>query len=169
MNAVRRIESGQVELYKQLRLAALQDAPEAFATTYESARFRTEESWRKQVEEAANGADRAIFIAYDHDQPVGLAGLYRDDDESHVGELIQVWVAPAFRGKPMAGQLMDAVTNWARRQQFKTIKALVKKESSRALTFYRKCGFTQITDDPGLPEQEFALELFTTTAPDSAR
>jgi len=170
MNAVRRIESGQVEVYKQLRLAALKDAPEAFATTYESARSRRDESWRTQVEEAANGKDRAIFIVYDNDQPVGLAGLYRDDKESHVGELIQVWVSPAFRGGPIAGQLIEAVATWARMEKFKTIKALVKKESYRALSFYRKCGFTQITADPGLAEQEFALELFTATAtPDSAR
>ena len=159
MNSVRRIEIGEVELYRHIRLAALKDAPDAFATTYEAAVARTDESWRKQAEVAANGDDRAIFIAFADGEAVGLAGLHPDGNDPNLCELVQVWVAPAFRGKGLANQLIDAAVDWARKNRFRTVKAVVAKDNHRALPFYRKCGFTQTTSDPQLPVQEFTLEL----------
>jgi RimJ/RimL family protein N-acetyltransferase len=159
MDAVRRINLGEAEMYRRIRLAALKDAPEAFATTYEAAAARTEESWQRQADEATGGNDRAIFFATSDGEAVGLVALYRDGDLPHSGELLQMWVAPGFRGKGFAKQLIAAAADWARKAEFKTVKAVVTGENRRAMAFYRKCGFIQTTSDPQLPLQEFTLEL----------
>ena len=98
MKTIRRIQAGEVDLYKQIRLAALKEAPYAFGSTYDSALERSDESWRAQVESSAQGSDRATFIAFSDNVPIGIAALYRDKEKRDTGELLQVWVGPEFRG-----------------------------------------------------------------------
>jgi RimJ/RimL family protein N-acetyltransferase len=141
MITTRRIQPGEVELLKKMRLLSLQDAPYAFSSTYESALRRTDESWREQAERTAQGMDRATFISFSDDEPVGMAALYRLENQDDVGELLQVWVAPGQRGGQTARSLMDAVFAWAGENHFCKIIASVRRENPRAIQFYLKYGF----------------------------
>jgi RimJ/RimL family protein N-acetyltransferase len=137
----RRIQSGEAELFKKLRLLSLQDAPYAFSSSYESALRRTDVSWREQAERTAQGMDRATFISFSDEEPVGMAALYRLENQADVGELLQVWVAPEYRRKKVAKNLMDAVFTWAGENNFRKIIASVRWENARAIQFYLKYGF----------------------------
>ena len=148
MITTRRIQSGEVNLFKNLRLKALQDAPYAFSSTYESALRRTDESWREQAERTAQGTDRATFISFLDDEPVGIAALYRLENQADVGELLQVWVAPGQRGGQAARSLMDAVFTWAGENHFCKIIASVRRENPRAIQFYLKYSFSITDMDP---------------------
>ena len=141
MVTIRRIRTGEAELYKRVRLAALQDAPYAFTSTYAGALQRTDESWREQVERTVLGSDRATFIVFDGDEAVGLAALYRAEGHSEVGVLLQVWIAAQYRGGSVARDLMDAVTAWAVGNGYRKIIAGVRPENARAIRFYLKYGF----------------------------
>ena len=141
MRAVRRIQTGETDLFKQMRLASLRDAPYAFSSTYESALQRSAESWREQADSTAQGSDRATFIAFSDDAPIGIAALYRFPDKLDIGEVLQVWIAPEYRGTGVARDLMDAVFKWAGDNSFRAIIARITNENTRALRFYRKCGF----------------------------
>jgi hypothetical protein len=101
MILVRRIKLGEGKLFKQIRLTALRDSPFAFATTYESAVNRSADSWREQADSTAKGSDRATFIAFSDDLPIGIAALYRDKDRVGVGEVLQVWVTPDLGAKAL--------------------------------------------------------------------
>jgi RimJ/RimL family protein N-acetyltransferase len=141
MKTIRRIRKGEWELYKQLRLAALEDAPEAFSTTYEAAAQRSRESWVAQTDSSAEGADRFTFLAFIEQQPAGLAALYRDAAGSAQGELIQVWVAPSGRGTGLASELVAFIINCAKAHGFDKIRAEVMTANARALRFHEKHGF----------------------------
>ena len=148
MITTRRIQLGEVDLFKRLRLLSLQDAPYAFSSTYELALRRTDESWREQAERTVHGMDRATFISFLEDEPVGMAALYRLENQADVGELLQVWVAPGQRGGQAARSLMDAVFTWAGENHFCKIIASVRRENPRAIQFYLKYGFSfQDTED----------------------
>ena len=121
---------------------SLQDAPYAFPTTYDAALQRSAESWREQAERTAQGTDRATFIAFSDDLPIGMTALYRREDTVDTGELLQVWVSPEHRGTNVAWDLMDAIFKWARENNFRRIIAGVTKVNARALTFYIKYGFS---------------------------
>ncbi len=142
MITIRRIQTGEADLFKRMRLVSLQDAPYAFASTYESALQRSAESWQEQADSTAQGADRATFFAFSDETPIGIAALYRLPGQAGVGEVLQVWVAPEFRGKRVAWDLLDAVLEWAADHGFCTILATIKKGNSRAQRFYQKYGFT---------------------------
>ena len=141
MRITRRLNSGEGHLYRAVRLEALRESPEAFSSRYEDAVARSEQSWADQADSSATGSDRATFVTLE-DQPVGLAALYRDDNTTDVGELIQMWVAPEARGGTVASDLLREVFQWASANSFAFVKAEVMKSNTRALRFYEKFGFS---------------------------
>jgi ribosomal protein S18 acetylase RimI-like enzyme len=140
METVRRIRIGEGRLFKQIRLASLRESPSAFETTYESALRRSPESWSNQSDGTAEGSDRATFIAFSNDSPIGIAALYRKG-ETDTGESLQVWISPEHRNRGVANDLLDAVFHWAGENCFRAVLATVVRDNTRALRFYQNYGF----------------------------
>jgi hypothetical protein len=90
MIEIRRIRLGEGDLFKQLRLTSLRESPHAFTSSYESALKRSSESWAEQADSTALGSNRATFIAFSGDSPIGIAAFYRDKERMDVGEVLQV-------------------------------------------------------------------------------
>lgn len=145
---IRRLNPGEADLYRTVRLESLKESPEAFASTYESALERSGESWRQQADASATGNDRATFIVL-ADRPVGVATLYRNPEKFEEGEMIQVWVSPEHRGGEVAGDLLRTLFSWAVANDFQTIVAEITPNNTRALRFYEKHGFAQIQPAAG--------------------
>jgi RimJ/RimL family protein N-acetyltransferase len=131
---------GEGLLYRNVRLAALGESPDAFSSKLEDAVVRTEESWHTQADEGARGADRAIFLAID-DGAVGLAALYRNERFDHTTELIQMWISPEWRSRGLSQELLSSALSWAWTNGYRTIRAEVMPDNLRALRFYEKFGF----------------------------
>ena len=165
MLTIRRIGLDEGTLYREIRLDSLADSPDAFSTTFESANKRSLESWIEQADSAAVGRDRAIFLAFIDDEPVGIAGLYGDAEEQALGGVVQVWVAHAHRGSGVAGALLDSVVSWARDSGFERISAWVNDENRRAARFFGKHGFEMTgKTEPFRPESAQVARLMTRTA-----
>jgi RimJ/RimL family protein N-acetyltransferase len=143
VKTIRRLQVGEAELFKQTRLKALQEAPYAFSSTYDSALLRSEESWREQADSTAQGSDQGTFIAFSDGEPIGMAALYRREDQTEVGALLQVWVAPEHRGTGIAWDLMDAIFEWAGENNFRKILSRVRTGNTKAYEFYIKYGFSK--------------------------
>jgi RimJ/RimL family protein N-acetyltransferase len=139
---IRRLRTGEGLLYRTIRLESLRESPEAFSSSYEVALGRDETSWMDQADAASEGADRAIFLALEN-EPVGLAGLYRDLENPSRGEMVQVWIAPSHRGSGAAQALLAHLFKWAAGHSYKAVIAEVPIANHRALRFYQKCGFTR--------------------------
>jgi GNAT superfamily N-acetyltransferase len=148
MVTIRRIRTGEADIYKQIRLASLRDAPYAYSSTLDSALRRSAGSWREQADGAAAGPDRAIFLAFDGDSPVGIAALYRLPSPDGAGEVIQVWVESGHRRRRVGWKLMDAVFAWARGNGFRTVAANIIAGNERAIRFYLAYGFSSAGHEP---------------------
>ena len=146
MVTVRRIKFDEIDLYKQVRLVSLKDAPYAFETTYDSAVRRSDEVWRERVESGAEGTDGATFLAFSGELPIGIAALFRIKDRVNVGELMQVWVSPEYRGTTVTRDLMDTIFKWAGENNFHKVIAGVTKANVKALKFYVKYGFSALEE-----------------------
>ena len=158
-----------------MRLTSLRESPSAFASTYEAALNRSSESWSEQAGTTAQGSDRATFIAFSGDSPIGIAALYRDKERMDVGEVLQVWVSPEYRSKGVAIDIMDAVFQWAGENGFRAVLATIAKGNERALRFYRKYGFNILDgasldgpDDPVLMK-EIEVDQKASDNPDKPR
>jgi hypothetical protein len=71
--SVQRITPDNMDLFKAVRLRALQDAPSAFGSTYEREANFTDKDWRARIERW-NGEIGVGFLAIDRDVPCGIAG-----------------------------------------------------------------------------------------------
>jgi RimJ/RimL family protein N-acetyltransferase len=140
MRVIRRLNFGEGLLYRAVRLEALRESPEAFSSRHEESVARSEQSWADQADSSATGSNRATFVVIE-DRPVGLAALYRDEEDPNLGELFQMWVAPEVRGGSVAADLLFEVFRWAGFNGISHVKAEVVKGNTRALRFYEKFGF----------------------------
>ena len=145
MTITRRLNPGEGQLYRAVRLEALRESPDAFSSRYEDAVARSDQSWADQADSSAAGSNRATFVTL-ADRPVGLAALYRDENDTDFGELLQMWVAPEVRGGSVAADVLREVFRWAHSNRFAFVKAEVVKTNARALRFYEKFGFSRSDD-----------------------
>jgi GNAT superfamily N-acetyltransferase len=130
---------------RDLRLAALLDAPQAFLSTYADAAGRDEEQWRAWP----SGAQ--LFSAWAApDQAVGLAGADRAPIAG-LAYLFAMWVAPDARRQGVAGALIDAVCAWAAAQGLTGVLLEVAPGNEPAERAYLRYGFVPSDDPPSCP------------------
>jgi GNAT superfamily N-acetyltransferase len=138
---------------REIRLAALLDAPQAFGSTYQrEARF-TEAQWRERFK------DRAVtFLAHlDEDAPpAGIAGVWVDDGAA---ELVSMWVRPDARGRGVGEALVMAATGWAKAQGHGTLFLWVTELNAPARRLYERCGFTPSGEQQPLPSHPTLAEI----------
>lgn len=129
---IRQLQSDQWETYRDVRLASLRDAPEAFEMSFEDAIDFDESDWR-------DGFALPSWFAFISDEPVGMVRVARIDEE--LPHLISMWVAPSARGSSAAGRLVDCVLAWARAAGKSGVALRVVTSNARAQSLYRRCGF----------------------------
>jgi GNAT superfamily N-acetyltransferase len=132
---IRRIGPDDWKQLRATRLAALQDSPAAFESTYESSLRIDEDEWRRR-------AARAVFLAFDGPDPVGMAIGFADA-QTRPGsrDLVSMWVSPAVRGRGVAGQLIESVAEWARADGAHELHLWVVVGNSSARAAYGRAGF----------------------------
>lgn len=122
-------------LWRDVRLAALAEAPQSFTSRLEDWHRGGQERWRARL--AMPGAHH--LVAFLGGQAVGMAsGLPVD---SATCELRSVWVSPEVRGRGVADLLIAAVEAWARRSGATTLNLAVLPDNEPAVTLYRRHGF----------------------------
>jgi ribosomal protein S18 acetylase RimI-like enzyme len=135
-----RIESlrpDQWEVFKAVRIRALEDTPNAFGSTLEKEIEYSESDWRGRLERT----DCKTFIALSEEEmPMGIVVGMQQDNRAG---LAAMWVAPDRRKKGVGSALVDAVVNWAEKNEFEEILLDVADENLTAIRLYGSKGFTE--------------------------
>jgi ribosomal protein S18 acetylase RimI-like enzyme len=158
---VGRAGPGQWATVRQVRLAALADAPEAFGSTLDRELGLVEAQWRERIARAP------WFLARREDQPVGLVALGPQRGRTEAWHLVSMWVSPQVRGGGVADQLVAAAIAHVRAAGGSAVTLWVAIGNDRARGFYRRMGFRptgirQVYPRDGAPdldEEEFARNL----------
>jgi GNAT superfamily N-acetyltransferase len=156
---VREIGADEWETLRDVRLAALKEAPYAFGSTYAQEAPFTEEQWRGRI----NARSVTFFanIAADA-EPAGLAGVYEEDGAA---DLVSMWVRPVARGRGVGAALIEAAAGWAKARSHDTLYLWVTESNAPARELYERCGFTPtgerqpLPSDPSLPEMRMRRPL----------
>lgn len=142
MHTIRRIKSGETDLFRDIRLRSLRESPEAFVSNYESARERSWESWVEQAGASVSGSECCTVLALSGSIVVGIAALYQQDDGNcKSGEIIQMWVDPEYRDQRLGSQIVEHLLLWARMEGYTEILATIHVENAVVVNFYEKLGF----------------------------
>jgi GNAT superfamily N-acetyltransferase len=146
---------------RDIRLAALRDAPDAFASTHDREAAFGEADWRGRT--AVGGAFLAYLPEVSASEPVGLAGGYQPTPG--ITELVSMYVRPRARGRGVGQALIDAVIGWAVTNNATTVHLWVTETNSRARSLYERCGFKPtgerqpLPSNPSLGESAMSLAL----------
>ncbi len=151
--------------YRDLRLRALRDSPDAFGSTYAAEAALPDAWWQARLSSAStSGADLPLLALVDGDH-AGLAWVQLAPEASQIANLYQMWVAPEFRGHGVGRMLLEAAADWARSAGATELRLGVTIGDSPAFRLYSRAGFLPIGPpaplrrDSPLLAQDMRLDL----------
>jgi ribosomal protein S18 acetylase RimI-like enzyme len=122
------------QYWRGVRIAALAEAPYAYASTLADWEGATPERWRGRLRDVPFNA-----VATLDDAPAGLASGVPEEDGSVT--LISMWVAPFARGCGVGDRLVRSVVEWARGNGATVVRLDVVSNNVPAIDLYRRNGF----------------------------
>lgn len=141
MVIVRRLSPHEWPAYRDLRLKALRDSPDAFGSTFEREQLRSDAEWAARLA-ATDGSDESLpLVAVSDDEFVGLAWGRLDASDDRVAHVYQMWVSPTRRGRGIGSLLIDTLIEWARSVRATQLCLSVTCGNAPAERTYSKAGF----------------------------
>jgi ribosomal protein S18 acetylase RimI-like enzyme len=177
---VRRARPDEWAVLRELRLRALADAPDAFASTLADEAAAPEEMWRRRADggpdvvnliaeaRASRGSDDTSHRDGDAaaaGDGVGMATVRLEPDKGGRAHLLGMWVDPSFRGSGVAAALLDHAVGWARDKGATEMVLWVADHNTAARRLYERAGFVATGDrqplpsNPALPESMLRRSL----------
>lgn len=137
---VRRMTPDDWEIYRQLRLEALAESPDAFGRTWAEERERPDDEWIDRLASADENWDLPLVAELDG-EPGGLTWGRINRSDPRVANLYQMWVAPSHRGHGLGRLLLDTVVDWATGINAQYLELGVTLRDSPAMSLYKSAGF----------------------------
>ncbi len=152
--AVRRLGADDWQLWRDVRLRALSEAPYAFGSTLAYWQGSDlEERWRGRLTDVPLN-----LVAVASDSAVGQVSGTSLDADGRV-ELISMWVDPASRGAGVGEALVQAVVDWAEAGGATAVVLSVKEANAPAVGLYARVGFRVTVEPADEGEMRMQLEL----------
>lgn len=156
---IRRISAADGSELRAIRLAALSDAPTAFASTYAVEAERSDAEWSERALLASTGVDRVTFLARSGPRTVGIAGGYREEQQSAEVHLVSMWTAPQARRSGTGRLLVREVIDWAAATGASSVGLWVTRGNSPAQLLYESMEFRETGEYQPLPSDPCADEI----------
>lgn len=136
--------------FRELRLEALREHPEAFGADYTDQAARPIETWEESVRRGAGNDLGITYVAVAGQTLAGMVGIFRGDyvKMQHSGTIWGVYVRPAWRGAGLADALIAACLNWARGMRMRLVRLNVVTTNAAAIRCYIRCGFSVCGVEP---------------------
>lgn len=133
---IRVLGADEWDAYRQARLRALKESPEAFAASYDAEADYDEELWRERMGRSAR------LVAEQRSEVVGIVSVRSDDAMfDNAAEVFGLWVPVSLRGSGIAAQLVQAAARLATNRGHSQLIYWVGTENARAVAFASSYGF----------------------------
>ncbi len=138
--------------YRELRLEALRESPQAFGSNYQDQQSRPESFWQSRLADAAKGGQSWLLFARTGDRLLGMIGAVREEPEGPltVATIISVYVRPEARGRGVSNRLMQAILDTLKEAGIQKALLGVVTEQTAALHLYQRFGFTAYSSESHL-------------------
>ena len=164
---LRIITTEDVDLYRSIRLRALQADPDAFGSDYEREVAFDEETWVSRMTSFKDNPG-VIFVeipdipsmAETSDGSVAAAvtgvGLLDDPTKALIWGM---WVAPEVRRTGTARRLIDAALEWASSRSVEIVELDVMQTNTGAIALYESIGFVPVESPERAIDESCSDEL----------
>lgn len=137
---IRRLRAGDAALWRDLRLEALANHPEAYGSTHDDWAGRPLADFADRLESGT------IFGAFVGTALVGSTAL--DADGPGQGSVTAVYVQAPYRGRNIARRLLKAASKAAKQQGMTRLVLSVAEGNDAARRFYYAAGFRDVGGEP---------------------
>jgi len=164
---VRQARAADWETLRELRLRALADAPDAFASTLRKEAAFPEQVWRQRAEGALGSVN---FIACEDGAGIGMAAIFTVANAAGCMHLVGMWVDPRHRRRGVAQALVERAVSWAEERRAREVILWVADHNIPARMLYERVGFRPtgerqpLPSNPALTETLFRLSLNRSTS-----
>lgn len=133
---VRILGEDEWQVYRQVRLRSLQDAPDAFAATYATEADFPEDLWRERMRRSTR------LVAEHGGEVMGVISVTDEVDTfERAAEAFGLWVTASGRGEGVATQLMTSACDVATQHSKRQLVTWVGTDNGRAVAFASSYGF----------------------------
>jgi RimJ/RimL family protein N-acetyltransferase len=134
--------------FRELRLEALRNHPEAFSADYALNEAEPPTFWSNRLRTLGN--DGRLYFAIHEDKLIGMCGIGRGNSPKtrHSATIWGVYVKSAWRGSQIAEGLINECAQWAKTHEIKLLKLGVVTTNTAAIRCYLRCGFTVYGVEP---------------------
>jgi len=137
------------EEYRNLRLKALKEDPQAFGDSYSVSLKYGDERWKKRLEDALDGEKIWLFFAKDGNKLVGMAGAFMEEGSTDTATIVSVYVPVEERGRDISWGLMEELLKTLSQKAYlKKAKLKVRESQTAAVGLYKKSGFQEVGKEP---------------------
>ena len=161
---LRRLKPHEVSLHRELRLRALQEAPDSFGERFADVAARPSSYWEDLTRSVTESGRQVMVLAYEGNDVLGSAYGLRDRARSAMGRVGGMWVEPAWRRRGVGRALLEEVFRWAREHGLSRLGLWAPAHSLAALALYRQAGFRETGIHRPLPTNP-ALQILEMEAP----
>jgi ribosomal protein S18 acetylase RimI-like enzyme len=141
---IRKLKSSDAEDYVRLRLEALRENPEAFATTYDETVSIGHEALVQKTAKQLSSQEAFTIGAFVEDRLVGAVTLMREPKtkQRHKGSVFAMYVTPSERGKGIGKRLLQELIERAKRLNgLEQLQLTVVANNEAAVQLYSSLGF----------------------------
>ena len=141
--SIQQLDQADWRQYRDIRLCALKDAPDAFGSTFETSKKYSDTQWQQRLGSLKTDTDHPI-VAVHNQTFVGLAWGNIEPSNTTTAYLYQMWVSPQHRGMSIGRAMVQTVIDWAKAQDAKMISLEVTCGNQPAISLYQSMGFEQV-------------------------
>ncbi len=142
--SVRTFAPHEWRTYRDLRLRALADSPDAFGRTLTGEQQRQDVDWAARLALGADARYHLPLVAEVGAKPVGLAWGRIDPSEREVVHVYQMWVGPNFRRLGIGRMLLGTIITWAKAADARELVLGVTSGNTAATRLYTQAGFKPV-------------------------
>ncbi len=128
--------------YKEIRLRALKDDPQAFFSSHRKEVEYPDVKWQERLQSVVDGNGWTVFAEIDS-QLIGMLGAYQKGNDRKEGavNVFGVFVAKEARGKGVAFKMMEKLLEQLKQAGIIMAKLTVNENQSAAVALYKKLKF----------------------------
>lgn len=136
---IKKLNSDDWQIYKELRLQMLTEEPQAYSQTLEELSKRSDKEWKDKTETD----NMSIIVAWVDEKLAGMSGLFYE--EKDVVSIWGVFVRKEFRGIGLGKRLMEEIEKEIKKDKgVKKIQISVTSSQITALELYKRLGFKEV-------------------------
>jgi len=140
---VRRLTESDAAEYRELRLRALREHPDAFTSSFEEDQLKPIDWARQRLGHRPEAPHDFVLGAFSGGILVGILGLSVEPRKKvrHIGDVFGMYVAPEHAGRGAGKLLLHSCIARAREAGLEQLRLTVTDGNARARSLYERAGF----------------------------